>query len=233
MGRVGSDDRANYIQIGVVDGYSKWAAQYDSDPNPLIAIEENVVLELVGDAQGLRVLDLGCGTGRYCVRLAERGARVIGIDSTLGMLRQAVPKSDHTPFSVVQGTLYALCVPNRTFDLIVCALTLNHVEHLERVFREATRVLRRGGAMVISDFHPYWIVFGHGYTEFRDETGQEYRIACHPHLFEDYWRLFREFGLQIEDLREPRIDDGLIEYFPALRDYRDVPLAMVLRLSYR
>ena len=232
MGRVGPDDREGYVEVGVVDGYDRWAAQYDRDPNPLIAIEEGIVLEMIGDVRGRRVLELGCGTGRYCVLLAQRGGEVVGVDASPRMLERAVQKTSQVPFRVVRGTLDHLCVPDESFDLVVCALTLNHVEHLGRVFREATRVLRKGGVMVVSDFHPYWVVFGHGYTEFFDETGQEYRIQCYPHLFADYWRLFKELGLRIEDFREPTIDDGLIERFPGLDEYRGIPLALVLKLSY-
>jgi len=145
MSRVGPDDRPGYIETGVTDGYDKWAAKYDQDPNPLITIEESVVLELVGDVQGSQVLDLGCGTGRYCTLLARRGAKVVGVDSSPGMLRQALWKKSLAPFRVIQGTLYNLCVPDGYFDLVICALTLNHVEHLERMFRETVRALRKGG----------------------------------------------------------------------------------------
>ncbi|MFC1737225.1 hypothetical protein ACFL1X_14015, partial [Candidatus Hydrogenedentota bacterium] len=81
-------------------------------------------------------------------------------------------------------------------------------------------------------FHPYWIAFGHGYTEFFDETGQEYRIDCFSHLLEDYWKLFEKYGLQIKALREPRIDNRLIESFPELAEYHGIPLALVMKLRY-
>lgn len=177
MERVGPDDLPGYLEIGVIEGYDKWATHYDRDANPLIAIEESAVLELVGDVRGLRVLDAGCGTGRYCALLGKRGARVIGLDPSAGMLKQALPKKARVPFGVVQGVLGSACLADSAFDLVVCALTLNHVEDLEQVFREATRVLRKGGRLIISDFRPYWIVFGHSYTEFFDD-GQEYRIQC-------------------------------------------------------
>ena len=232
MSIVEADERVVPVQIGVTAGYDKWAATYDRDPNPLIAIEESVVLELVGDVRGKQVLDLGCGTGRYCALLAERGARVVGIDASPGMLKQSVPKNALAPFGVTQGALDHLCLPDRAFDLVLCSLALNHVEHLAPVFQEATRVLKKGGAIVISDFHPYWIVFDRGHTEFFDDAGQEYHIRCYPHLFEDYWRLCQEFGLRIEDWREPKIDDCLIERFRALENYWDIPLAVVLKLAY-
>jgi SAM-dependent methyltransferase len=227
----GVDDRTGHVNVGLADGYDLWASKHDSDPNPLIAVEEPVVLELIGKVQGLHVLDLGCGTGRYCTLLAERGAVVTGLDLSLGMIRQAVRKQTLTAYHAVQGRLSNLCLPDNRFDLILCALTLNHVQSLGPVFAEAKRVLRPDGRIVISDFHPYWVVFGHDYTEFFDVAGQEYRIPCYAHRFEEYWSLFERCGWRLETLREPEIDDELIGQFPALAGYRSIPLALVMSLS--
>jgi len=232
MKRVGPDDRIGYIQIDVVGGYDRWASNYDTIPNPLIAIEEGPVLEMVGDVQGLRVLDLGCGTGRYSQLLSEQGAEVIAIDISSVMVEQARQKNKKTSFDLIRGSLYDICLVSSSFDLVVCALTLNHIECLDRMLSETTRVLKKGGTIIISDFHPYWVVFGHGYTEFDDESGQEYRIESFPHLFEDYWRAFKKFGLQVEDLREPRIARDLIVDFPNLEGYQDIPLALVMKLLF-
>jgi malonyl-CoA O-methyltransferase len=52
-------------------GYALWAGSYDqSEGNPVIAGEEEVIWEMIGDVRGLRVLDVGCGTGRHALPLA-------------------------------------------------------------------------------------------------------------------------------------------------------------------
>ena len=231
MCSLGDDERLGYVPIGVADGYDRWAATYDREANPLIAVEEPVVLQVIGDVRGLRVLDLGCGTGRYDELLTGRGATITGVDLSAIMLEQAARRRPGPIPRAIRGNLSSLCLADSQFDLAICALTLCHVQSLEPVFTEATRVLRPSGRIVISDFHPYWVVFGHDYTEFFDAAGQEYRIPCYPHPFEEYWRLFLRFGWRLVDVREPEIDDELVDRFPGLADYRGVPLAFIMHLS--
>ena len=106
---------------------------------------------------------------------------------------------------------------------------MSHLPDLEPTLRECARVLKSDGWLILSDFHPYWPISGRDYADFVDETGQEYRIPEYPHLFEDYWQLFRELGLRIEDIREPRIDSQIAELFPDLADFQGMPLAMILK----
>jgi malonyl-CoA O-methyltransferase len=230
VAKLGPDHRPGSKSVEVIEGYDHWASTYDREPNPLVTLEEKVTLELIGNVQGQRILDLGCGTGRYCVLLAERGATVVGLDPSLGMLGQA--KRKVTPacfFELHHGTMEKTYFPNDHFDLVVSASTLSHLPQLEPTSREAVRVLKGGGWMIISDIHPYWPVSGHNYTEFFDQTGQEYRIPVHPHLVEEYWQLFNRLGMRLEDIREPKIDDWLVGHFPSLQDYQGIPLAMVLK----
>lgn len=231
MAKLGPDRRTRYKPVDVIEGYDRWAATYDQEPNPLIILEEGVTLELIGDVRGQRVLDLGCGTGRYCVLLAQRGAQVVGVDPSPEMLAQARQKVRPTgQVELHLGSIDTLDLPGEHFDLIVFALAAGHLPELEPIFSQAVRFLKPAGRMVISDIHPYWPVSGHDYTEFFDRTGQEYRIPLYPHLFEEYWSLCQKFGLQVEAIREPRIEGSLIERLPALADYRGIPLAIILKL---
>src|SRR5712671_5899763 len=75
------------------DGYDLWAAIYDEDGNPLIAIEEPWVDRLLGDVRGLAVADIGCGTGRHAIRLASAGAAVHAVDFSAAMLERARAKT--------------------------------------------------------------------------------------------------------------------------------------------
>ena len=60
--------------VEVEEGYRRWSEVYDDAPNPLLALEERVLGPLLAEVRGERVVDLGCGTGRWLARLQEREA---------------------------------------------------------------------------------------------------------------------------------------------------------------
>lgn len=230
MVRLGPDERERYKRVEIVDGYDKWAPTYDGERNPLIALEENVTLDLIGDVRNQRVLDVGCGTGRYCELLAKRGAKVVGIDPSSKMLGCAKEKiTTDCKFELHLGKIEDADFPDNHFDLTVSALTLGHIPELEPAIKKVSRIIKRGGQLIVSDIHPYWPISGHDYAEFFDGSGQEYRIPEYAHLFEEYWNLFRKFKFSVEDVKELRIDDKLIECFPELTKYKGVPLAFILK----
>src|SRR5437764_12799841 len=109
-------DRGSSIR----EGYDRWAAVYDHDANPLLGLEEPAVRAAVGDARGLAVLDLGCGTGRHAVWLAETGAAVTAVDFSQGMLGKArrKPGAELVRF-VVHDLHQPLPFASGTYDLVV------------------------------------------------------------------------------------------------------------------
>jgi len=224
------EDRKGLKKVGIVEGYNIWAPTYDAEPNPLIALEEDITLALIGDVDNQRVLDVGCGTGRYCELLAKRGAKVVGIDPSQKMLECAKAKITlKCKFELRLGKIEDSEFPDNHFDLVVSALTLGHVSDLEPVISKLSRVLRNRGRLIVSDMHPYWFVSGFDYVEFSDRNGQEYRIPEYAHLLEEYWILFRKYRFNLEDLKEPRINDRLLQRFPNLIRYTGRPLALILK----
>jgi ubiquinone/menaquinone biosynthesis C-methylase UbiE len=78
------------------EAFDGWAASYDEQPNPLLALEQRVLLPRLGDVRGLDVLDAGCGTGRWLAQLAGRSARSLaGVDISSVMLGLAASKLNH------------------------------------------------------------------------------------------------------------------------------------------
>src|SRR5262245_20711770 len=84
---------SNATQVGIEEGYERWAPAYDLTVNPVLALEERHIMPLLGTFEKGAVLDLACGTGRWLQKLVDRGAGIgVGIDSSAAMLRVANEK---------------------------------------------------------------------------------------------------------------------------------------------
>jgi len=136
--------------------YDAWSESYDETPNPLIAIEEMAVRSLLRTIHFDHVLDAATGTGRYAIYLAEQGKQVSAMDDNEKMLAVAKSKALARGLSMEfrQENICNLSFEDSTFDLVICALALSHVNELDLPCRELVRVLKRGGHLIISDLHP-------------------------------------------------------------------------------
>jgi 2-polyprenyl-6-hydroxyphenyl methylase/3-demethylubiquinone-9 3-methyltransferase len=105
------------------------------------------VLEALGPLAGRRVLDLGCGKGRFARALSNQGARVVALDLAAGMLAQA------RGMDRVRASAKRLPFGPRTFDAVVAVEVFEHLEPvaLEGTLDELRRVLRPGGLLAIVD----------------------------------------------------------------------------------
>lgn len=95
---------------------------------------------------GSVVLDLACGTGDFCVELADHGHRPVGVDLSFGMLAAA-----RTSAPLVQGDLLALPLRDDAADAAVCGFALRNLVSLEPFFAELARVVRPGGRIALLD----------------------------------------------------------------------------------
>ncbi len=239
------DEDASYLPPA--EGFALLADTYDARQggDPHLQLESRAVVELLPPLNGLRVGDIGCGTGRYALVLARTGAtEVIGIDLSPDMLARARQKatSAELPVKLARGDLLAsLPLPDRYLDLAVCALTLSFVDNMEKAFAELARVLAPGGALVISELHPHVLRAARAasaaafrkdhapYLRFMDFEGQERRIRRHPHLISDYLAAASRAGLVFEKLLEPVADTHLAAQHPQLSDSIGVPLVLAMR----
>ena len=222
------------IDLPTRDGYDQWAPTYDTDGNPLVALEEPLVDQLLGDVRSVDALDLGCSTGRHALRLAAAGARVHAIDFSEAMLDQArqKPGADNVTFRSHDITT-PLSYPARSFDRIVCGLVLEHIPDLAPFFREMQKVLRPTGLAVVSAMHPAMMLRGVTARFHDEQTGHEIRPRSHPHQISDFIMAALNAGLIPDHLSEHAVDESLAERLPRARRYVGWPMLFLMRLLPR
>ncbi len=104
------------------------------------------------------LLDLGTGTGRMLELFGPEIERGLGLDLSLDMLllaRDRLERAGLKNCSVRQGDLYDLPLGNDTFDVIILHQVLHFLDDGGRAIREAARVLRPGGRLLVVDFAPH------------------------------------------------------------------------------
>jgi len=166
---------------GVCVGEDMWDAydsmglsfqQHAADSAYNAHYDRPAVLAALGPVAGRRVLDAACGPGLYLRELLERGAEVTAFDASpvmVDLARQATAGRAR----IDQAALGApLPYPDGAFDLIVCALAIHYASDRPATFAEFSRVLRPGGAAVVSTQHPVmdWLRKGGSYFQTTQET---------------------------------------------------------------
>jgi SAM-dependent methyltransferase len=122
-------------------------------------VERYTLLRLLGDLQGLAAVDLACGEGHYTRELKHRGAaRVVGVDSSEGMIRLARREEEYRPLGIEYQVADARAFDGAgSFDLVVASYLLNYAstqEELRQMADAIARALKPGGRFVAVNNNP-------------------------------------------------------------------------------
>ena len=219
-------DQRRYPTVGAQEGYTEWAATYETTVLDLMDKRLLSRLQTVTWAQAARTIDLACGTGRTGEWLRAAGVQQLdGIDLTEAMLERAHTKNLYD--SLRLGDITATGLATGTYDLATMSLADEHLAGLAPLYGEAARLLRPAGTFVLVGYHPYFLLKGIP-THFNRASGEPLAIESHVHLLSDHIGAGLAAGLQLAEMVEGLVDDAWIAARPRWADRRNWPVSFAL-----
>jgi SAM-dependent methyltransferase len=132
-----------------------------------------------GLQDGMKVVDLGCGTGTVTCAIAESfpNAHIQGIDPSHNLLekaRQLQEKQQLNNLDFIQGDAYSLNLPSASIDFVYGRLLLQHLPEPIKALKEIAKVLKPGGQVCLVDVADGWFALNPeppAFTELRERLG--------------------------------------------------------------
>ncbi len=234
-----------YRQGDAVERWDRNAAHWNqffgaNDPSRRDLLDP-IILEILGDVSGKRVLDAGCGEGYLSRKLAKLGATVTGVELSQGMLSFALEEQNREPLGITFHNANVTSLPflsDRSFDVVITNNVIQDVEDYEGAFREFSRLLRPGGTYLQVVNHPCFATPGCGWERdangnrlhwkvdyyfkrgpfpiaWRPETGMEPTISWHRTLG-DLVNTLISCGFRITRLIEPEPPESWFHLHPEM-----------------
>lgn len=211
--------------------YDRWASDYDDQPgNLMIDLDEQVFSSLLSgiEVTGRAVADIGCGTGRHWNKLLDRHpGSLTGYDVSAGMLEQLMIKFPGARCEVVKDHRLP-SLKDRSADLLISTLTIAHIDNIIGLFTEWDRVLKPGGDILLTDYHPEALARGAKRT-FRAQ-GKQHAIVNHVYYLETVRSVAQSNGWKVLKLEERLIDESVRHYYESqgalesFRRFQQVPI---------
>lgn len=228
-------------------GYDVWRDKFNTP----------AFLNLLPDLTNSIGLDIGCGDGHNSKHIAKRCKQLIGIDISDKLLTIADKenKLSNLEFRKVNGI--ELPFADNFFDFVVATMSFMDMAEIDKVLKEAYRVLTPSGFIQFSIIHPCfnehkggWII--NEYNEYQGFLMKDYFLKNDGEIHEwkhlespentatfkvprfskplgEWVNLILKAGFYIETLLEPYVDDETLKKYPELSSTRIVAHSLIFR----
>jgi ArsR family transcriptional regulator len=144
--------------------FARNAARWDEIRSLYVAESdvEAAILEAAGPGPYKRLVDLGSGTGRMLKLLGPHAEHALGLDLSQQMLniaRNEVAEAGLKQIELRHGDIFGTGLPSQCADVVVVHQVLHYLSDPAAAVREAARIVREGGRLVIVDFAPHGLEF--------------------------------------------------------------------------
>lgn len=187
--------------MNTAQAYDIWATQYDSNTNLTRDLEGDALRICLGSFSFNNCLEIGCGTGKNTVWLIDKAQHISAIDLSEEMLEHAKRKISDEKVQFKQADITKdWTFRDGLYDLVTFSLVLEHIEHLDPVFKEVAAALHAGGLVYIGELHPFKQYSG---SKARFETGDGQQVVqCFNHHVSDFVQTAKKYGLLVIDINE-------------------------------
>ncbi|SES89992.1 ubiquinone biosynthesis O-methyltransferase [Natronincola peptidivorans] len=133
--------------------YDQW---YESKMGRFVdEVETNLAFSMFVPQKGMTILDVGCGTGNFSIKLAELGCKVVAIDLSEEMLKVARRKVEEKELDITFHTMdvYDIKLEENQFDAVFSMAAFEFIKEPQKAYTEMMRVLKPGGELLIGTIH--------------------------------------------------------------------------------
>ena len=185
----------------VQEAYNNWADQYDTNNNKTRDLEAVALRETLADIPFDTCLEIGCGTGKNTEWLLTKAKEIVAVDLSEAMLNKAKEKIGSDNVIFIQADINKeWSFAHKKFDLIGFSLVLEHIEDLEKIFKQIAANIKTGGYIYIGELHPFKQYTG---SKARYDTADGKQIVtCFDHHLSDFTQLATKYGLAIVQVKE-------------------------------
>jgi ubiquinone/menaquinone biosynthesis C-methylase UbiE len=198
------------------DHYDSFAESYSTDNESSLFnayYERPAIIDLAGDVNGRRVLDVGCGSGPLFAALRAKGAFVTGFDASPAMIKLARQRLGENADLHVADLGQPLPFADGAFDDVVVSLVLHYLRDWTAPLAELRRILKPGGRLILSVYHPTVYKLGHPDADYFAVTqfSEDYTLNDGQSMVLTFWHrplhamtdAFTKAGFRISVISEP------------------------------